>query len=125
MARLTKTQLKQYRSQLIHYLRELESRLGLIEETVLQADDDFSPADQSEAGGDNYQREFQLGIIDNGEEIHREVLYALARIDDGSFGLCLGCSASIPERRLEVRPYASHCVSCQERLDRGETLDPE
>ena len=42
------------------------------------------------------------------EEIDR----ALARIEAGTYGRCTGCGASIPEERLELRPFASRCVTC-------------
>ncbi len=37
---------------------------------------------------------------------------ALARIDDGTYGVCDGCGKRIPLARLRVRPMASQCVSC-------------
>jgi RNA polymerase-binding transcription factor DksA len=37
---------------------------------------------------------------------------ALARIEDGSYGRCAGCGADIPAERLQLRPFASSCVSC-------------
>jgi DnaK suppressor protein len=37
---------------------------------------------------------------------------ALARIDAGTYGVCVHCGASIPEERLELRPQAGACVSC-------------
>lgn len=42
------------------------------------------------------------------EEIDR----ALARIEAGTYGRCTGCGAAIPEERLELRPFASRCVTC-------------
>jgi RNA polymerase-binding transcription factor DksA len=50
---------------------------------------------------------------------HRsEVLAALARIDDGSYGRCTDCGAPVPEPRLEARPATSRCVPCQRKRDR-------
>ncbi len=44
-----------------------------------------------------------------------EVLAALERIDDGTYGDCLDCGNQIPFARLEVMPAARYCVSCQQR----------
>ncbi len=44
-----------------------------------------------------------------------EVRAALARIDDGSYGICVGCGAPIPAGRLEARPMATRCVGCASR----------
>jgi RNA polymerase-binding transcription factor DksA len=38
---------------------------------------------------------------------------ALARLDDGSYGLCVDCSNPISAARLEILPAARYCVACQ------------
>jgi RNA polymerase-binding protein DksA len=43
---------------------------------------------------------------------------ALARLDDGRFGLCVDCGAEIPIARLLAYPPAARCKSCQEALER-------
>lgn len=48
----------------------------------------------------------------------RQVDEALARLDAGTYGLCAGCGQPIPTGRLEVRPFAMHCVACAEKLGR-------
>lgn len=48
----------------------------------------------------------------------RQVDEAVARLDAGSYGLCAECGRPIPKGRLEVRPFATHCVACAERLGR-------
>lgn len=47
-----------------------------------------------------------------------EVLAALARIDDGSYGKCVDCGGPVPEPRLEARPATARCVPCQTKRDR-------
>ena len=42
-----------------------------------------------------------------------EIDAALARIADGSYGVCARCRGDIPLERLEFRPYAATCVACQ------------
>ena len=37
---------------------------------------------------------------------------ALAKLDDGTYGLCDSCGAPIPERRLEAMPDSVLCVAC-------------
>jgi DnaK suppressor protein len=41
-----------------------------------------------------------------------EIDAALARIEAGTYGSCMQCGATIPEERLELRPFAKRCVSC-------------
>jgi RNA polymerase-binding transcription factor DksA len=47
-----------------------------------------------------------------------EIDLALARLDDGSYGVCAGCSNEIPPRRLQALPFATLCVSCQSVADK-------
>jgi DnaK suppressor protein len=44
---------------------------------------------------------------------------ALARIDAGSYGKCVECGAALPDERLEARPEAARCVTCQARAENG------
>ena len=46
------------------------------------------------------------------QETIGEIEAALARLDAGTYGSCEGCSAAIPEERLELRPFAGRCVAC-------------
>jgi DnaK suppressor protein len=44
-----------------------------------------------------------------------QIVGALRRIADGSYGLCEKCEAPIPAERLEVLPHARFCVPCQQK----------
>ena len=48
----------------------------------------------------------------------REVRQALARFDDGSYGLCEECGQPIGASRLLARPEARLCIDCQTRAER-------
>lgn len=41
-----------------------------------------------------------------------DVLAALDRMDEGSYGSCVTCGAAIPLERLEVLPQVAHCLPC-------------
>jgi DnaK suppressor protein len=40
---------------------------------------------------------------------------ALARLEAGTYGQCISCGTGIPVERLEFRPFAAACVTCQQR----------
>ena len=63
-------------------------------------------------------REVAIRNLDRESRLLKSVEEALDRIDTGAFGVCLGCEEEIPEKRLRAVPWASHCLSCQEKLDR-------
>ncbi|MDX3527304.1 TraR/DksA C4-type zinc finger protein [Streptomyces sp. ID05-39B] len=46
-----------------------------------------------------------------------EIEAAFARVGDGSYGTCLGCSRPVPAERLEILPYTRFCVACQRHSD--------
>ncbi|MGX4691105.1 TraR/DksA family transcriptional regulator [Streptomyces sp. JNUCC 63] len=49
------------------------------------------------------------------ERVLKEIDEAFARIEDGTYGTCLGCGKPVPAERLEILPYTGHCVSCRRR----------
>ncbi|WP_295014027.1 TraR/DksA C4-type zinc finger protein [uncultured Microbacterium sp.] len=54
---------------------------------------------------------------DAAAELH-QVDDALTRMNAGTYGVCAVCGRPIPTARLEVRPFAEHCVACAEKLGR-------
>ena len=72
------------------------------------ADDEHDPEGATIA----FERS-QVGALVQQAETHLvEVDAALARIDDGTYGVCVVCGRPIPAARLEVRPTATTCVGC-------------
>jgi DnaK suppressor protein len=62
--------------------------------------------------------------IGNTLELHDERLLvaidaALDRIEAGSYGQCVNCGAHIPEERLEAMPWATLCIDCKRKEERG------
>jgi DnaK suppressor protein len=43
---------------------------------------------------------------------------ALVKLKEGSYGICEECGCEIPLKRLRILPFATHCVICQETVDR-------
>lgn len=43
----------------------------------------------------------------------RQIVAALRRIEDGSYGLCQDCGEPIDERRLFALPATAFCTACQ------------
>nr|WP_314842169.1 TraR/DksA C4-type zinc finger protein [uncultured Microbacterium sp.] len=41
---------------------------------------------------------------------------ALVRVEAGTYGICANCGQPIASGRLDVRPFATHCVTCAEKL---------
>lgn len=62
---------------------------------------------------------FDLGTVLGEREAAelQAIDYALQRIADGSYGLCLICGTRIPSARLHAQPTAERCVDCQARAE--------
>ena len=43
----------------------------------------------------------------------QEIEAALARIRDGSYGICIDCGGEIGRARLKADPRAERCLACQ------------
>ena len=77
------------------------------------------PAEQSNISfgkrvGDGTQmavdRLAQVGVHEKLRITRADVLRALAKLDDGTYGVCDACGKPIPAGRLEVHPWAVLCV---------------
>jgi DnaK suppressor protein len=44
---------------------------------------------------------------------------ALARIEAGTYGICVNCGAQIAPERLEAMPWATLCIDCKRKEERG------
>ena len=56
-------------------------------------------------------------LLVNEQALLTEVLGALKRIDEGTYGMCVACGNPIPEKRLEAIPWASRDVKCEQALE--------
>ena len=64
-------------------------------------------------------REIDYSLEENSEHVLRAIDAALQRIEDGTFGTCETCGQSISEERLEAIPYATQCIDCRRKGERG------
>ncbi len=89
---------------------EIAERLG---DAVGSAGDD--PAD---AGAKTFQREYDLALTQNARDLLELTERALARIDNGTYGICESCGQPIGKARLQAFPRATLCVECKQREER-------
>jgi len=68
---------------------------------------------------DMYDREFSLGLASNEREALQKVEAAIKKIDEKTYGICIGCTKPIPAVRLKAIPYAETCRQCQEKIESG------
>jgi RNA polymerase-binding transcription factor DksA len=61
------------------------------------------------------ERDEAVRVIVGGQR--EEVVEALARLDAGTFGRCVSCGTDLTDERLDARPEAARCVTCQHDLE--------
>jgi RNA polymerase-binding protein DksA len=64
-----------------------------------------------------FEQTKDLALRQNLERLLDRVEDALARFEAGSYGLCEQCGREIDPARLKVLPYATLCLSCQQRRE--------
>ena len=65
-------------------------------------------------------RNFLLRIRDRERKLIGKIKEALARIDDGTFGICEECGEDISEERLKARPMTTLCIDCKTKAEEEE-----
>lgn len=72
------------------------------------------PADDATLAFDQAR---DLAVQVNAEQTLRFVEDALARFDNGTYGLCVDCGSEIDAARLKAIPYAALCLKCQSKRE--------
>jgi len=89
---------------------EIAARLG---DAVGDAGDD-----SADAGAKTFQREHELALTENARELLSQAERVLAKIKDGTYGVCESCGQPIGKARLQEFPRATLCVACKQREER-------
>ena len=118
---MKKKQLDEFRQMLLEKRRTLVGDLTGMEETARQYSTGMSsmPTDMADIGTDNFEHEFTLGLLESEQAMLREIDEALQRIEDKTYGICLGTGESIPIARLRAKPWAKYTVEYARMLEKG------
>lgn len=108
---MDKEQLEQFRSQLLDKREEILAEAGkTLSEMTDQTTNIPDPNDRAtvESG-----RSFELRIRDRERKLLAKIEEAIARLDEGEYGVCDGCGEDIGIKRLEARPVTTFCIDCK------------
>ena len=118
--KLTKQMLTGIRARLTQDLADLEKQLEeLREEASSESEDSGLNEDFADAGTSTFDRERDLSIRYNVEDLIDQVRRALARIDEGKYGVCENCGNPIDAARLKAFPRMLMCLDCKRRDERA------
>jgi DnaK suppressor protein len=62
-----------------------------------------------------FEQAKELAVQQNAERLLYKVERALARMDEGSYGICRNCGKPIDPARLRAIPYTRYCMACANR----------
>ncbi len=79
---------------------------------------DGAGQDQADMGATSFERDQELVVINSERDKLHQIERALARIDDGTYGICESCGEPIGKMRLMAFPRATLCMTCKQREER-------
>lgn len=77
------------------------------------------PADRASMEADSV---LAFSIKERDSRLVRKIKEGLAKLEDGTFGICEECGGDISEARLKARPIATLCIRCKEKQEYWEKL---
>ena len=66
-----------------------------------------------------FDREMASSLEENSTHVLAEIDAALARIDEGTYGVCVRCGKPIGRERLDALPWATLCIDDKRKEERG------
>ncbi len=118
---MRKDRVASFKKRLLEKQRQLSEEVG---KSALYGKDqeDDSIKDLGDQANTAYTREFFFELGNGNRELLRDVVAALRKIDDGSFGACERCGEPIAEKRLDALPFARYCIDCQRVVEQEERM---
>ena len=85
---------------------------------LLRNSGDGAGQDQADMGATSFERDHELTVLNNERDKLAQIDRALARIDDGTYGICESCGEPIGKMRAMAFPRATLCLTCKQREER-------
>ncbi|WP_256795334.1 TraR/DksA C4-type zinc finger protein [Terrabacter sp. Ter38] len=114
-------EISEVREVLLEEIEQHRVELKLAEDELddlLRASGDGSGDDQADAGAKTAEREHEISVAANARASLRQAEHALEQLEAGTYGICENCGNPIGKLRLQARPRATLCMTCQEKQDR-------
>lgn len=113
--RLKKEKLDSFRQQLLKRRSEIFSKLSQATQDHLNEETGFTDTiDQATADAD---RTLAMQIKDREHDAVHQIDTALAKLDEGSYGICESCDEDIAPARMKAFPLTTLCIDCKAELE--------
>ena len=122
LAGLTPKELEFYRDLILAKRREILGDMTSMELEALRSSGGGTnlsnlPLHMADMGTDNYEQEFTLGLMEKDRKLMRDLNDALAKIQNGTYGICEGTGKPISKARLEAQPWARYSIEYARKLE--------
>ena len=121
LAGISPKDLEFFRDQLLAKRREIVGDMSSMEREALRSSGSTNlsnlPMHMADIGTDNYEQEFTLGLMEKDRKLLRDLNDALAKIQNGTFGICEGTGKPISRSRLEAQPWARYSIEYARKLE--------
>lgn len=120
-----KLDMGEIKKQLLGLRAQLARDILIKEQQVAEDGDDLDPErggvgnHMADEANETSEQETMLTLQHSAERELHQVNAALARIEAGTFGVCVNCGKQISPARLQARPFSAYCIDCQQLADRG------
>jgi RNA polymerase-binding protein DksA len=117
----SEAEIKEVRGILIEEIEVHRQELELAEQELddlLRASSDGAGDDQADAGSKTAERVHEIALAANARAGLAQAEHALEQLEAGTYGICENCGNPIGKLRLQARPRATLCMTCQEKQDR-------
>jgi DnaK suppressor protein len=115
------TSRKKFLNKVRQRLEEMKEKLLTEMSSAMRAEREGSKdegLDTYDLASEERDREISFILSDRERVKISAIEDALARIADGSYGLCESCGLEIGEERLEALPFTRLCRDCQQDMER-------
>jgi DnaK suppressor protein len=117
----TAAELAEVRGELDTDRERLRQELNLAEHELhdlMRDAGDGAGNDQADVGSTTFERDHEMSLANNARDMLAQTERAIARIEDGSYGVCESCGEPIGKMRVMAFPRATLCLSCKQREER-------
>jgi DnaK suppressor protein len=121
---LTQKEIQELKEKLLAERKDLQAQLDELEQSSFSSDQSEISGEMgfdeeyADAGTATFERERDLSLVNNLRDLMERIDKALAKIDEGTYGLCDRCGKPIEKLRLKALPYANLCIKDKQAEER-------
>jgi DnaK suppressor protein len=121
---LTKKEITELKDRLLKERQDLKAQYDELEESSFSSNQSEMTGESgfdeeyADAGSATFERERDLSLVNNVVDLIDRIDKALAKMEDGTYGLCERCGKPIEKLRLKALPYASLCLKDKQAEER-------